>query len=103
MNGGVVVGAGVADTDGLRDDAANLGGGVELALALAAFGGEVAHQVLVGVALGAVFREVEGFVFEDGDQVREAVHHLLAVPELVGVGKGAMIFLLICRRCRVCL
>ncbi len=52
------------DADHLGDDAADLGGGVELPLALAALGGEVPHQVLVGVAedvvvLGAVLREVE--------------------------------------------
>ena len=43
----------------LRDDAADFGRRVELALALAALGGEVPHQVFVGVAedvvaLGAV-------------------------------------------------
>ena len=90
VDGGVVGGAGAADADSLRDDAADLGGGVELALALAAFGGEVAHQVLVGVAqdvvaFGPVFGEVEGFVLEDGDQVREAVYHFFAVPKLTGV------------------
>ena len=52
------------DADHLGDDAADLGGSVELALALAALGGEVPHEVLVGVAedvvvLGAVLREVE--------------------------------------------
>ena len=52
------------DPDDLGDDAADLGGGVELALALAALGGEVPHQVFVGVAenvvaLGAVLREIE--------------------------------------------
>ena len=92
--------------------AADLGGGVELALALAALGGEVPHQVFVGVAedvvaLGAVLGEVEGRVLEDGDQVGEPVDHLLAVAELGGVievgevgellalASGAMIFLLI--------
>ena len=70
--------------------AADLGRRVELALALAALGGEVPHQVFVGVAedvvaLGAVLREVERRVLEDGDQVGEPVHHLLAVAELVGV------------------
>ena len=62
------------DADRLGDDAADLGGGVELPLALAALGGEVPHQVLVGVAedvvvLGAVLREVELRAGEDVDQV----------------------------------
>ena len=50
----------------------------------------MAHQVFVGVAeqvvaLGAVAAEVERGVVEDGDQVREPVHHLLALAQLVGV------------------
>ncbi len=78
------------DAEDLRDDAADLGGGVELALALAALGGEVPHQVFVGiaqdvVAVGAVLREVERLVLEDGDEVGEPVHHLLAAAELGGV------------------
>ena len=49
----------VMDANDLRDDAADLGGSVELALALATLGGEVPHQVFVGVtqdvvAFGAV-------------------------------------------------
>ena len=49
----------------------------------------MAHQVFVGVAeqvvaLGAVAAEVERRL-EDGDQLGEAVHHLLALAELVGV------------------
>jgi hypothetical protein len=64
--GGVVDGGGgggrIADADDLGHDAADFGGGVELALALAAFGGEVAHEVFVGVAkdvvaVGAVLTE----------------------------------------------
>ena len=60
VDGGGGAGPGIMDADDLRDDAADLGGRVELALALAAFGGEVAHQVLVGVAedvvaVGTVF------------------------------------------------
>src|SRR5439155_27040836 len=62
------------DADHFGDDAADFGGSVELPLALAALGGEVPHQVLVGVAedvvvLGAVLREVEPGVREDVDQV----------------------------------
>ena len=59
VDGGGGAGLGVADADDLRHDAADFGGRVELALALAALGGEVPHQVFVGVAqdvvaLGAV-------------------------------------------------
>ena len=80
----------MADAENLRDDAAHFGGGVELALALATLGGEVPHEVFVGVAeevvaVGAVLREVEGGVLEDGDEVGEALHHLLAAAELVRV------------------
>ena len=54
----------LADADDLGHDARDLGRGVELALALAGLGGEVAHQVFVGVAqqvvaLGAVAAEVQ--------------------------------------------
>ena len=50
---GIVDGGGsarlrVTDAEDLGHDAADLGGGVELALALAALCGEVPHQVLVG-------------------------------------------------------
>ena len=65
-------------------------GRVELPLALAALGGEVPHQVLVGVAedvvvLGAVLREVELGLLEDADQVGQAIHHRLAFTELVRI------------------
>ena len=87
---GVVAGLGAGDAQNLGHDAADLGGRVELALALATLGGEVPHQVFVGVAedvvaVGTVLREVEGRVLEDGDQVGEPVHHLLAAAELGGV------------------
>ena len=67
--------------------ARDFGRRVELALALAGLGGEVAHQVLVGVteqvvALGAVAAEVE-VGLEDGDQLGQAILHLLALAELV--------------------
>ena len=57
-------------------------GRVELPLALAALGGEVPHEILVGIAedvvvLGAVLREVERGVLEDGDEVGEALDHRL--------------------------
>jgi len=79
-----------SDADHLRDHAAHLGRRVELPLALATLGGEVPHQVLVGVAedvvvLGAVLREVELGLLEDADQVGQAIHHRLAFAELVGV------------------
>ena len=50
----------------------------------------MAHEVFIGVtqqvvALGAVAAEVERGIVEDGHQVAEAVHHLLALAELVGV------------------
>src|ERR1017187_8357336 len=88
VDGGTGGGGGVADADDLGHDAGDLGGGVELAFALAAFGGEVAHEVFVGVtqdvvAVGAVLAEVEGGVFEYGDQVGEAVHLFFAAAELV--------------------
>ena len=75
---------GAADADDLGHDARDFRRGVELALALARLGGEVAHQVFVGVAqqvvaLGAVAAEVERRIVEDRDQVGEAVHHLLAL------------------------
>jgi hypothetical protein len=90
VDGGGGAGLRVTDADDLRHDAADLGWGVELALALATLGGEVPHQVFVGVAqdvvaLGTVLREVEGRVLEDGDEVGEPVHHLLAAAELGGV------------------
>ena len=50
VDGGGGAGLGLMNTDDSRDDAANLGGRIKLALALSALGGEVAHQVLVGVA-----------------------------------------------------
>ena len=74
-----------ADANHLRHDAGDLGRGVKLPLALARLGGEVPHQVLVGVAqevvaLGPVGAQVKAF--EDGDQLREPILHLLARPEL---------------------
>ena len=73
-----------ADADHLGHDARDLGRGVELPLALARLGGEVPHQVLVGVAqqivaLGPVGLEVEAV--EYGDQLGEPVLHLLARAE----------------------
>ena len=83
-------GFGLTDAEDLRDDAADFGRGVELPLALAALRGEVAHEVFIGIAqnviaFGPVLREIEGLVLEDGNEVGEPVHHLLAAAELVGV------------------
>jgi hypothetical protein len=80
----------VTDAENLGDDAAHFGRGIELALAFATLGGEVPHEVFVCVAeeiiaVGTVAREVEGGVLEDGDKVGEALHHLPAAAELVGV------------------
>ena len=74
-----------ADTDHLRYDARDLGRGVELPFALPGLGGEMAHQVLVGVAqqvvsLGPIGAEVEAI--KDGDQLGEPVLHLFAAAEL---------------------
>ena len=92
VGGGGGDGVGGRDADDLRHDAADFGRGVELALALAALTGEVPHQIFVGVAkdvivLGAVLREIERGVFEDGDQVAELLDLLRAVTKLVGVVK----------------
>ena len=59
VDGGGGAGLGVMNTDDLRNDAADLGRRVKLALALTTLGGEMTHQVLVRVAedviaLGAV-------------------------------------------------
>ena len=61
-----------------------------MAFALAAFDGEVPHQVFVSipediVPIGSVLGEVQCGVFEDRDQVREAIDHFLARTELRGI------------------
>jgi hypothetical protein len=93
--GGVVGGGGGARVRGRNadhpgDDAADFGRGVELPLALAALGGEMPHQVLVGIAenvvvLGAVLREIEFGFLEDADQVAQAIDHRLTLAQLVRV------------------
>lgn len=72
------------------DHATHLRRRIELPLALAALGGEVPHQILVGVAkdvvvLGAVLREIQLRFLENADQVRQPVHHRLAFAELVRI------------------
>lgn len=71
-----------------RHHTGHLGRRVELALALAGLGGEVPHEVLVGVAdqviaLGAGAGEVQ--VLEDTDEPAQPIHQLLALAELVRV------------------
>jgi hypothetical protein len=93
--GGVVGGRGGfgicrGDANGLGHDAADFGRGVELAFALAALGGEVPHKILVGIAedvvvFGAVLREIERWVLEDGDKVAELLDLLRSVAEFVRV------------------
>ena len=93
--GGIVGGGGSlgilrGDADDLGDDAADLGRGVELALRLAALGGEVPHEILVGVTedivvVGAVFGEIQFGLLEDADEVLQSLHHGVAFAELVGI------------------
>jgi hypothetical protein len=92
VDGGVGAGDGLADTRDLGDDPAGFGGGQELALALAAVHGEVAHEIFVGiandvVAFGTVTREIQRLVLEDGDEVGEPLDHLFAAAELGRVVK----------------
>ena len=59
-------------------------------LALAALGGEVSHEILVGVAkdvvvLSTVFREIKGGVLKDAYEVFEALNHRISLAELVRV------------------
>ena len=80
------------DADDLRHDSTDLGGGIELSFALAALGGEVAHEVFVGipqdvVTLGAVLAKIQRPVFKDTDEVGEPLHLLHAAPHLAGVVK----------------
>ena len=78
------------DADDTGDHAADFGRRVELPLALAAFRSKMPHKVFVGIAqqvvvVRAVLGKVELFVLKDGDERRQAVHHLLARSELGGV------------------
>jgi hypothetical protein len=104
------------NADDFRHNAAGFAWGVELSLAFSALGGEVPHQILVGItqniiAVRAVLREIQRLVFKDGDQVGEPVHLLFAIAKfgrvveirkarkLFAFASGAMIFLLIWSRC----
>ncbi len=88
--GGVVDGLILArigiDTDHPGNDPRDLGGGVELPLALARLRSKMPHQVFVSVAeqivaLGTVRPEVQ--TLEDRHQSGEPVLHLLAPPEFI--------------------
>ena len=50
IDGGGAGGFGLTNAYDLRNHPADFGGGVELALAFAALGGKVAHQVFIGIA-----------------------------------------------------
>ena len=74
-------------------------GRVELPLALAALAGEVPHEIFVGVAedvvmLGAVLREIQLRLLEDGDKVGKALHlgrplaEFIRVVEVRKIGTG---------------
>src|SRR3974390_2478096 len=81
-----------ADPNYLRHDPRHFGGSIELPLALARLGREVAHKGFVGiaediVALRAVLGEIKFGAAEDGDEIGEAIHHLLAATQLIGVVK----------------
>ena len=90
IHGGVVCGVRIADADDLRHDAADFGGRVELAFGLSRFCGEVAHQVFVSVTkdvvtLRAVLAEIERLVFEDADEVGEALDNFLTAAQLARI------------------
>ena len=90
VGGGGGDGVGGGDADDLGDDPADFGRGVELAFAFATLAGEVPHQIFVGIAedvvvLGAVLREIEGGIFENGDEVAELLDLVRSVAEFVGV------------------
>lgn len=75
-----------SQTYDLGHHARYLGWRIELAFALARFGGEVAHEVLVGVAqkivsLGSVPSKID--TLENSDELRQPVDHLLAFAEFL--------------------
>ena len=82
----------IVNTNNLGHNPADFSRSVELTLTLPAFGSEVAHQVLIGiakniVAISAVLGEVEGFILKNRDQIGEPLNLLLIVTELGGVVK----------------
>ena len=81
---------GCANADDLSHNPRDFCRGVELPLALARLGGEVAHQVFVSIAedvvpLSAVAFEVEAGGIENADQVGQPIHHLFAFAKLLGI------------------
>ena len=75
------------DTQHLCHDAADLCGGIELALAFTAFGGKVAHQILVGiaeniVALCPIPGKIKRGILEYGDKVGERIDLVFSATEL---------------------
>src|SRR4029453_465809 len=95
MDSSVIGCVGVSNTDNLRDHAAHLGRSIKLALAFAALGGEMPHQVLVRVAkkiiaFSAILREIECRVLKNGDEISQAFHHLLATPSFPASLKSGM-------------
>ncbi len=92
IGSGVSCSIGLADADYLCYDPADLGRGIELAFALAAFRCEVAHQVFVSIAqdivtFGPVLREIKGRVLKNGNEVGKPFNHFLTAAELVSVIK----------------
>ena len=92
-----VIGTGeILHVEHLGHHTAHLGGGVELTLALATLGGEVLHQILVGIAQqviigGTVEREVQFVALKFADEFGECLHLGLSRPEfgvVVEVGQG---------------
>lgn len=92
--GGVVNGLialrGTAQADNFRHHARHFCRGVKLPLAFAAFGGKVAHQVLVGiskdvVSFGHVALEVELGLVEQSNHLGQPVDHVLAFAQLFRV------------------
>jgi hypothetical protein len=77
---------GLAKIEHQRHRARDFCRGVELPFALAGLGGEMPHQVLIGVAqqvvaAGTVAAEVQPL--KDRDQLGQAIHHLLALAQLL--------------------
>ena len=75
------------DPNDFGDDPADFGRRIELAFAFAALGGEMPHQVFICitkniVAIGAVFAEIQRFIFKNSDQAGQPVNHFLAAAKL---------------------
>ena len=84
---GGACGIGLADSEYLCYDPADLGRGIELTFAFAALRCEVAHQVFVSIAqdivtFGTVLREIKGRILENSNEVGKPVHLFLTAAEL---------------------